>query len=165
MYKKTILVKFFWANCSFCEQESDLRESLTVALLSWETRAIGSQWFICLERSERMPEWAMNEWANSQPCPFITQPWDTVPFITQSWDNVPFITQCWDTVPFYYQSWETVPFISYFNFPLLKVEKGDILYIIFQLSGYQTWKFATSNPSSLSAFSLRQDILTNSIHN
>ena len=67
-YKKYDFSQLFWAIAHRYFIMSHLRESLTVALLSWETRAIGSQWFICLERSERMPEWAMNEWANSQPC-------------------------------------------------------------------------------------------------
>ena len=72
MYKKrtknTISVKFFEQIAHIYHEQperiahghsfvmSDLRDSLTVALLTWATWAIPSQLLICLERSERMSE-------------------------------------------------------------------------------------------------------------
>ena len=62
--------------CSFVM--SDLSDLLMVALLSWATWAICSQLLICAEQFELfahsrsfvlsdLSEWAMSEWANSQP--------------------------------------------------------------------------------------------------
>ena len=63
---------------------SDLSDLLKVALLIWTTWAICSQLLICPERSERiahsrsfdlsdLSEWAISEWANSQPWVFSTR--------------------------------------------------------------------------------------------
>ena len=92
--KNTIVVKFFWANCSFFvinranerfahfliyherpEQithgrsfvMSDLSDLLTVAPLSWAIWANHSQSLIWFEQSEQMSELAMSKWANFQP--------------------------------------------------------------------------------------------------
>ena len=93
-----ILVKFFWATCSFahlslvtwanwsqsliCHERperlahscsfdmSNLSDLLTVAHLSWAIWANRLQSLIWFERSEQLSELAMSEWANSQPCLF-----------------------------------------------------------------------------------------------
>ena len=51
---------------------SNLSDSFTVAHLSWVIWANCSQSLIWFERNGQMSKWEMSEWANSQPCFFVT---------------------------------------------------------------------------------------------
>ena len=112
--KNTILVKFFWANCSFFVSNranerfahfliyherpeqithgrsfvmSDLSDLLTVAPLSWAIWANHSQSLIWFEQSEQMSELAMSKLANSQPWVKYPPPLSSIWLQNDNWQS------------------------------------------------------------------------------